>query len=135
MGFFDAIVSQVEGAISDAIQESHPGMMDEVTSLLGGETSLSSLVESFKENGLGEAVASWIGNGQNLPVTAEQIRSVLGSEQVQSIAEKLGISTDDVAEKLSALLPQVIDRLTPDGELPEGNLVENLLEGLLASKS
>ena len=97
MGFFDSIVSRVEGAISDAIEESHPGLMEEATSLLGGEGGLSALVQNFNEKGLGEVVSSWIGNGENLPVSAEQIRSVLGSEQVQAIADKLGISTDDVA--------------------------------------
>lgn len=131
MGFFDSLAAQAESALSSAIEDSHPGMLEHVTELVGGG-NLQSLVSSFKENGLGDAVASWIGTGHNLPITAEQLQTVLGSEQVQAIAEKMGLPLDVASESLATLLPQVIDKLSPNGELPENHLVE---QGLALLKS
>ena len=133
MGLFDSIVAQAEGALSNAIEGAHPGLVEEVTGLINGSGGLENLVSTFREKGLGDAVSSWIGTGQNLPISSEQLQSVLGNEKVEAIAQKLGLSTSDVAQKLTALLPQVIDKLTPDGQLPEHNLLEQglaLLKGL-----
>ena len=65
-----------------------------------------------------------------MPISAEQIQAALDSEQVQSIAEKLGLSSADASSGLANLLPQVIDNLTPDGQLPEGGLLAQGLERL-----
>jgi uncharacterized protein YidB (DUF937 family) len=80
---------------------------------------------------LADQVASWIGTGNNLPISAEQIQQVLGSSYVQELAAKMGINTADVAGSLASLLPQVVDKLTPDGQLPGDNkLLEAGLAGL-----
>jgi uncharacterized protein YidB (DUF937 family) len=134
MGLFDTLAAQAESALSNAIQGAHPGMMDEVTALIGGSGTggLQNLIAAFRENGLGDAVASWIGTGQNHPISGEQLQAVLGNEQVQAIAQKLGLSTAVASQKLACLLPQVIDKLSPNGQLPEGHLVEQglaLLKG------
>lgn len=133
MGLFDAIVAQAEGALTNAIEGSHPGLVDEVTGLINGSGGLENLVSTFRDKGLGEAVSSWIGTGQNLPISSTELQSVLGNEKVEAIAGKLGLSSSDVAQKLSTLLPQVIDKLTPDGRVPANDLLEqglNLLKGL-----
>jgi uncharacterized protein YidB (DUF937 family) len=91
---------------------------------------LSGLISAFEQNGLGNVVASWVGTGQNLPISAEQLQSVLGNEQVQAIAQKLGFSTQDVSAHLANLLPQVVDKLTPGGTVPEGNAVGGLMGAL-----
>ena len=73
-------------------------------------------------------VSSWVGTGQNLPVSGEQIQSVLGSDTVQQLAAKAGISPDTAQSALATVLPMVVDRLTTNGAVPEeGGL---LLEGL-----
>ena len=113
------------------VEGAHPGLVQEVTGLINGSGGLENLVSAFRDKGLGDVVASWIGTGQNLPISSEQLQSVLGSEQVQAIAQKLGLSTSDVAQKLATLLPQVIDKLTPNGQLPENSLME---EGLMLLK-
>jgi uncharacterized protein YidB (DUF937 family) len=81
---------------------------------------LAGLVQSFHKGGLGNIVNSWVASGQNLPISADQVKSVLGAEQIQSIAGKLGVSTDQVSGQLAGLLPQVVDKLTPGGALPDG---------------
>jgi uncharacterized protein YidB (DUF937 family) len=80
---------------------------------------LAGLVQTFQKGGLAHIVNSWVSTGQNLPISPDQIKSVLGGEQIQSIASKLGISSDQVSGQLAGLLPQVVDRLTPNGTLPE----------------
>ena len=122
MGLFDSIIGSATGAAG----ADHPGLLDAVTSLVNNRDSggLAGLVETFRQKGLGDAVASWISTGHNLPVSAEQMQVVLGNGQLQAIAQKLGLSLPDAAQALAHALPQVIDRLTPNGQLPEGDLLE-----------
>jgi uncharacterized protein YidB (DUF937 family) len=101
---------------------------------------LSGLVEKFTQGGLGEQVASWVSTGKSLPVSAEQIQSALNSSGLQDIAANFGFNTNDIAGQLSNLLPQVVDKLTPDGTVPEGNidlskLASTALSGLFGNKS
>lgn len=84
-----------------------------------GGGGLDGLVRRFEEGGLGELVASWIGTGRNLPVSPDQLSAVLGEEQLGQFAHLLGVSHGDAALQLSSVLPQVVDRLTPEGRLPD----------------
>jgi len=76
---------------------------------------LSGLAQTFQQKGLGDLVSSWIGTGQNLPISADQIQQVLGNEQIQAFAQKMGISTSEAGSNLAEFLPGVVDKLTPDG--------------------
>jgi len=97
--------------------------------LNGHQGGLGGLVGAFEQAGLGELAKSWVGTGANLPVSAEQIQSVLGSGVVAQFAEKLGVDPAQAAGQLAQLLPQVVDHLTPNGQIPSGAL--GALEGLL----
>jgi uncharacterized protein YidB (DUF937 family) len=90
------------------------------------------LIQSFNSKGLGDIVSSWVGTGENLPISGQQIQEVLGSGQIQQMAEKLGTSSEDVSGGLAGLLPQLIDKLTPDGSVPESGMLEKAL-GLFKS--
>ncbi|HPT27947.1 MAG TPA: YidB family protein [Bryobacteraceae bacterium] len=94
---------------------------------------LAGLVNTFQEKGLGGVAASWVSTGSNLPISASQITSVLGSGQLSDIASKLGVSPGDASGQLANMLPQVIDKLTPGGEIDEGAMGQgmDLLKGLL----
>ena len=95
---------------------------------------LQGLIAAFQDKGLGDLVSSWVGTGQNLPISPEQLQSVLGSGQIGQIAQQLGLSSQEVSGQLSALLPQVIDGITPNGQVPEGDAMQNalgMLSGLL----
>jgi uncharacterized protein YidB (DUF937 family) len=86
------------------------------------------LVKLFQDNGLGEQVASWVGTEANLPISADQIRKVFGGGQlVQEIASALRVSENEAAGKLAEMLPDVIDKLTMYGQIPEGELLEQRL--------
>jgi uncharacterized protein YidB (DUF937 family) len=107
-------VSSMLGNSSNPIAAS---VMQMINSQPGG---LSGLVQQFHDKGLGGLVSSWVGTGQNLPISADQIQHVLGSEQVKEIAAKAGISPDMVTSHLSQLLPMLIDKMTPNGQVPQG---------------
>ncbi len=100
----------------------------------GKSGGLAGLVQNFKDKGLGEAVASWVGTGANLPISAAQIQQVLGNQQIQQLAAEVGISPDMVTSHLAQLLPEVIDKLTPSGAVPTHGMLEqgiDLLKGKL----
>lgn len=83
---------------------------------------LAGLMEKFQSAGLGEQVNSWVGTGQNLPVSPEQLGSVFGQDQMSQMAEKMGLSTGDLGAQLSQMLPQAVDQFTPGGQAPQGGL-------------
>lgn len=135
MGLFDQVASAI-GASTGAAAEGENSVLGSIMHLVNNpETGgFAGLVQAFHKGGLGEIVNSWVSTGQNLPISSEQIQSVLGSEQVSQIAGKLGISTEEASGKLAEFLPQIVDKLTPNGGIPEGgDLMSKGLE-LLKSK-
>ena len=86
----------------------------------GGVGGLAGIVSKLQQGGLGEQVSSWLGNGTNAPITAEQLRSVLGEPYVQQLAAKFGLPLDGVLNLLSQHLPAAVDKASPDGELQAG---------------
>lgn len=102
-------------------------------SKLGG---LGGLLEKFNQAGLGDVAKSWVGTGENAPVTGDQIGQVLGGDVLGDLASKLGMSHSDAAGSLAQMLPGIIDKLTPHGQAPAGGLgnsgdLMGMLGGLL----
>jgi uncharacterized protein YidB (DUF937 family) len=86
--------------------------------LLGGERgSLPDLADRFTQVGLGHIMASWIGNGPNLPITTGDLRRLLGEERVQDLATLTGLSSEDFLVHLARRLPEAVHRMTPEGEM------------------
>ena len=77
-------------------------------------------MQKFEQAGLAGVVQSWIATGPNLPITAAQLQQVLGSDAAQTMARQAGIDPQLVLEQLAALLPDLVDQLTPGGQLPQG---------------
>ncbi len=97
----------------------------------GAMGGLGGLLQSLQGAGLGEVAQSWIGTGSNLPISADQLSQVLGNERIGQIAQQLGLSPGLVSEQLAGMLPDVVDKLTPSGQLPEGGFGDP--QDLLAS--
>lgn len=133
MGLFDqlkeGLAAKLGGSsnLNDMLEHAMNLINNPATGGLGG------LVETFKSKGLGDVMSSWISTGENKSISPDQIKQALGSDKIQQIAAKVGLSKDAASQHLSELLPQIIDKLTPDGKLPEaGKLGEAL--GMLKSK-
>jgi uncharacterized protein YidB (DUF937 family) len=93
------------------------------TGVLGG---LGGLLGQFQKNGLGDVIGSWIGPGQNQPIAPNQLGSALGPAVLTSLAQRTGLSEQDLLSHLSQVLPDVVDKLTPDGRLPTAQEVAGL---------
>lgn len=131
MGLFDELLGKAAGLFGGGQGEDKgllDGVMDMLTTGEGG--GLSGLVQNFKDKGLGDIISSWISTGENLPINPDQLREVLGSETIQNLASRVGMSPEELSTNLSEFLPGLIDRLTPDGTIPEGGLLEKGLEFL-----
>jgi uncharacterized protein YidB (DUF937 family) len=103
-----------------------------VTGLLGQKGSqLPGLLEKLNAGGLGSLVQSWVGTGKNLPLRADQVKSALGSSTLSGIAGQLGVSEDKAASKVAGALPQIINKLTPDGQVPNQEALAKSLAALL----
>jgi len=105
-------------------------MLDSVVGLITEHGGLDGFLEKFKANGLGETVASWVGTGDNHPVSGDQIHSALGPDVIAQIASKLGMDQEKAMSLLSQYLPLVINQLTPNGEVEEGSWLSKGLDML-----
>jgi uncharacterized protein YidB (DUF937 family) len=88
----------------------------------GGHGGLGGLAAKFQQAGLGDAMNSWVGTGENAAVSGDQVSSALGQDTISDLASKLGMSHGDAAGQLSQILPGLINHLTPNGQAPAGGL-------------
>jgi len=126
MGLLDELGGGLKGAMGQVLGQAFGQMeANALPSLLSqvlGKTDLGSaggLLAKLQEAGLGSQVSSWLGNGANLPLSADQLRTALGNEQVQQIANAIGLPTVKVLCVLSEHLPGTIDKMSPNGTLQE----------------
>lgn len=129
MGILDALENQALGSLLGG--SSNPMTKELLQMIQSQPGGLQGLVQSFHDKGLGALASSWVATGQNLPISADQIHQVLGSEQVQALAAKAGISPDAAGSAIAQLLPTIVDKLTPNGQVPAHNSVMDLVGGLL----
>lgn len=149
MGLLDSVLGSIAGAqqgqsgspfgagggVQGALISAVIGMLANPQG--GGQGGgLGDLIGRFQQGGLGDVIGSWIGHGQNLPVSPDQLSNVLGPDTIGQLAQQLGLSHGDVAGQLSQILPQVVDHLTPQGQVPDGGLgeVSDLLGKLMQGR-
>jgi uncharacterized protein YidB (DUF937 family) len=109
MGMFDGLLGGIVGA----------GMVSVVSGILEQHGGLQGVVSEFEKNGLGATVQSWVGTGPNRTISADEVHKALGPELLQQLSAKSGLSVQDLTQKLAHVLPQTVDKLTPDGAVPK----------------
>ncbi|MHC2334074.1 YidB family protein [Bradyrhizobium sp. USDA 4454] len=119
MGILDSLENspELKGMLGQLGAAVIPVVLGEVMGN-GGQGGLSAIVAKLEQAGLGEQVKSWIGTGQNLPITAQQLQEVLGSDTVKQLAAKFGIPVDQLSQVLAQQLPGAVDSASPNGKLP-----------------
>jgi uncharacterized protein YidB (DUF937 family) len=119
MGILDSLENSpaLKSALSQLGAAVLPAVLGEVMGT-GSQGGLNAIVAKLEQAGLGEQVKSWTGNGQNLPITADQLRQVLGSDAVRQLAAKYNIPVDQLSELLAHQLPLAVDHASPNGKLP-----------------
>jgi uncharacterized protein YidB (DUF937 family) len=110
MGLFDGILGGVVGA----------EMATVVNGLIEKHGGVQGIVAQLEQQGLGSTVRSWVGTGANQAITPDQIHQAFGSDAVKQIAARLNMTPEDLAAKLSQVLPQAIDKITPGGVAIKG---------------
>ena len=133
MGLLEDLVGKAQQQMGASHTQKHTDLIGHLMDLLGtggGIGGLAGLTQLFTQNGLGNIVQSWIGTGQNLPITAQQLQQVLGNGTLQQMAAKAGMDQGQLAHELSQLLPHVVDHLTPGGALPTGGLMGGAMDML-----
>ena len=103
------------GAKAPAGTGSQPTSDEGGGGLLGG---LGGLLEKLQKGGLGDVANSWVGSGQNKPVSPSQLGPALGPDIIKTLAQRSGLSEEEITKQLSQILPGVVDKLTPQGRLP-----------------
>lgn len=114
MGLLDAVV----GAMGSG-GGGQPDLMRIVMGLVQQAGGLEGLMARLQQGGLADAAASWVSTGPNMPVSAHQLEGALGGDLLGTLAKQFGIGQGDLAGQLSQMLPQAIDRLSPQGQLPQ----------------
>jgi uncharacterized protein YidB (DUF937 family) len=108
MGLLDGVLGGLVGG----------EMASVVNGLIEKHGGVQGIVNQLESQGLGGVAKSWVGSGPNQPISADQIHQAFGADTIRALAAKAGLSPQDLAGKLSTLLPQVVDKLTPSGQLP-----------------
>jgi len=145
MGLLDGMLGNVLGGMLGGGQQQGGGALGSILGQLGGGSSnqstgmqgvgaaafmalalqliqqnggIGGLVDKFRAAGLGQHADSWVGTGANLPVDADQLRGALGSGGLSQLAHKFGMSSDEASGGLAQLLPELVNQMTPQGEIP-----------------
>lgn len=128
MGLLDDFLAQGVSPTPESGQPTDPtALITVLNQALQAQGGLAGLAKLFQEGGLGEVVSSWIGKGENLPVSAQQLQQILGGTGLSQMASQLGLSPEDSGAQLASVLPGLVDRATPDGELPASDPLGGLL--------
>ncbi|HRZ35480.1 MAG TPA: YidB family protein [Candidatus Paceibacterota bacterium] len=126
MGLLDSIVGSLTGS-----GEGQNQLLQLVTGLITQHGGIEGVVQKFAAHGMGAEAQQWVGTGPNPPITGDHVQKVFGDDTVQQAASQLGVPPTQAARGLAALLPTVIDKLTPNGQSVSGPDLQNNIGGLL----
>jgi uncharacterized protein YidB (DUF937 family) len=132
MGLLDSILGSVLGGNGQNQNAGQAALINAVIQMVAnkgsGSGGLAGLIGALTQGGLGNVASSWVGTGQNMPVSAEQLQNVLGNDgMLAQLAQAAGLSHGDAASGLSQILPGLVDKLTPDGQIPQQDSLEKML--------
>ena len=115
MGLLDGLLGNVLGS---GAQQGQGSMMQVALQVLQQNGGLPGIISKFEHGGMADHVGSWVGTGANMPISGAQLQEILGSGSIGEIAQRLGMSHGDASSGLAQALPQLIDKLTPGGQVP-----------------
>jgi uncharacterized protein YidB (DUF937 family) len=131
MGLLDGLLGSVMGGMFGGGQQQQPTnpLLAIALQMLQQNGGLQGILAKAQQAGYGEQVQSWIGTGQNMPIDAGALSQIFGHGQLGQIAQQLGVSHEEAAGQLAQTLPQVVDEMTPQGQIPadHGDLVSRTL--------
>lgn len=124
MGLLDGMLGNILGGMMGGGQQGAQGqnqLLAIALQMLQQNGGLQGMLGKFQQAGYGDQVQSWVGTGQNMPISPDALLQVLGSGQLGKIAQQLGMSQQDAAGGLAQMLPGVVDQMTPQGQIPDNH--------------
>jgi len=122
MGMLDGLI----GLMSGGTQQGQSPLVQMALQVIQQNGGLPGIIDKCQQAGFGQHAGSWVGTGQNMPISSEQITNVLGTDKVNSMAAQAGVTPAAAGGSLAALLPMLIDKLTPNGQVPhQSSLLEH----------
>ena len=118
MGMLDELLGGLTGGGSGTQQPQSP-ILQMALQMIQQNGGLPGIISKFQQAGLGGPAQSWVGTGQNVPISTDQLSNVLGGDSIGALARQFGFSPGSASSGLAQALPQVIDRMTPDGQVPD----------------
>jgi uncharacterized protein YidB (DUF937 family) len=112
MGFLDDVLGKIGG------QQGQEGGLASITKLFSANGGLQGVTAKLTSNGQGQQVQSWVGTGENKPVTGADVKQALDDDSLNKMAQQAGTTPDKVSEDVAQVLPQMVSRATPQGEAP-----------------
>jgi uncharacterized protein YidB (DUF937 family) len=136
MGILDELLGGLMGGGTGAAQQGQSPLMAMALQLIQQNGGLPGIISKLQQGGLGNQANSWVGTGQNLPVSGDQLSNVLGGSDIGRLAQQFGLSHGDASSGLSQMLPQIIDQMTPHGQVPadHGDMLSQALAALTARR-
>ncbi len=134
MGMLDnfgtGIVGQLAGQFGG--DQRNNKLVGAAAKLIGSSSvgGLGGLTQLFAQHGQGDKVNSWLSTDQNRDISPNELQDVLGSDRIRQVANDAGMSEQEASQGLSSMLPQLVDKMTPDGKMPEGNQANGMLSQL-----
>lgn len=131
MGILDDITSTI-GSRNEGIDQRRGSLLSGVMEMFSSRESggMQGIINSFQQKGLGDIVSSWVSPGENKSISSEQVKEALGRDRVRDLASKAGISEDEAAMRLSSELPEFVDKMTPEGNVPESGWLDKGMDFL-----
>jgi uncharacterized protein YidB (DUF937 family) len=135
MGLMDEVLAMAGS--SGAQQAQHSTALGAILSYINSPQvgGIAGLQRMFQQGGVGNILSSWISTGQNLPISASQLQNVLHGGALQQAAQQSGMDPSQLTSMMSSLLPHLIDKLTPNGQVPDASALQKILSGLSAGQS
>jgi uncharacterized protein YidB (DUF937 family) len=123
-------LGSILGSLGGGNQSQSAGFLAAAMSMLQQQGGISNVLDMFRRSGMGQHADSWMSNGPNLPVSGDQVRQVFGASSLEDIASRLGISHGQASSAMAQILPELINQMTPNGQLPQDH--HDLLSQALA---
>jgi uncharacterized protein YidB (DUF937 family) len=118
MGLLDTVMGAIDKH-PEVNQEQHVNLVQTAMQMFGNHQAISGMVNNAQSQGLGHIVQSWISNGPNQSVGPQQVQSIVGQDRINEIASRVGLPPAIASAALSRILPAIVDKLTPEGHLPQ----------------
>jgi len=128
MGLIDEMFAAVNKQVAGSAAQQNILMEAAMSMIKNYQGGLGGMLGQLQQGGLADQVKSWVSTGQNMAVNGQQVMNAMGESQLKAFANQVGLANDIAADTLAKIMPQIVDKLTPTGTVPQGNMMEQAMK-------